>query len=964
MIATKFLLAASVGVLATALASNVVAATAQPSNPAPSLPGGCAVSQMTTANLAYCERFAYQANVDDWSFGVAGDAYNALASVHVALGQSPSRYSAAIFLAYNRAAEGRLPEARAALANAALMLSELEKAPGADKGSAAAELRILRASLVLGQAIEIGHVADGAQPADRDKWFGEAADRAAEAVRIASESSVIQSGAAAGNVEAQSDTIHIAPVDAEALNANRSAANLGAFVARRPTVEERLLTLKAHAEFVGAAASLARNDLTSARTLNAAATRDLDNLNPALVSWLRSLTSEQSAALNLGAGAPADVEKRISETLRRFHGGTVIKDEQRSRLEAYLLRALAKSQADHGDEAGAQANLQRSFVILTNQSDGRLPTRKDLDLYLGILAKAALNGDTGAADQLFSVASVATETRTAQTLAELARAFESNDPEVTAAYRDLQEARADLQRANDQLADLQSRKDAPSPESTSARTELDVRLRAIREAALTDAIGQAKTEQLKAQDRFERAQKAFAVVAKDKMSLFTAPVMDVAGLQSRLGPGEAYVRFLFLEKGVGYGIIVRKDSPHPSIWQLKVSTAIIEGDVLEFRRFAKLGQPPRKPGELSDVSLDKASSVYEDLFHGAELELARSDSLVIEPSGKLYGLPFGALATSAPTESLTAAAKNFDFTQVPWLGRDKAIEISVGAATFVRLRGAKASAAKREIIAYADPVPEFASKAEVASARANAMIAASRTPGLGEGDEASLTPEFRKCHSEASDLLSFERLKTTPAEARHAINSLGGRDADLVPDAQFTDTAVLARDALPQTSDDRLENYKVLLFSTHAVLPRLSECWPNPLLVTSRDAADPKSLGYLDTAVIGRLHLDANLAVLSACDTARGGDGSESFGGLAMSFIQAHSRGVLVSQWPVSDKTTVLMDKFFKSLGQGAKPRDALMDAERSLMKGHGEDGAVDDVSLSHPYFWAAFTVVGGVATK
>jgi CHAT domain-containing protein len=118
------------------------------------------------------------------------------------------------------------------------------------------------------------------------------------------------------------------------------------------------------------------------------------------------------------------------------------------------------------------------------------------------------------------------------------------------------------------------------------------------------------------------------------------------------------------------------------------------------------------------------------------------------------------------------------------------------------------------------------------------------------------------------------------------------------------------------------------------------------------------------------------MLVLSACQTALGSDQAElGFTGLA---VQTGVKTVLGSLWSISDEGTLgLMSEFYRNLKTAPIRAAALRDAQLSLLRGqvsvtNGQltltDGsqvvlpagsAQNSVNLTHPYFWAAYTVVG-----
>ena len=128
-----------------------------------------------------------------------------------------------------------------------------------------------------------------------------------------------------------------------------------------------------------------------------------------------------------------------------------------------------------------------------------------------------------------------------------------------------------------------------------------------------------------------------------------------------------------------------------------------------------------------------------------------------------------------------------------------------------------------------------------------------------------------------------------------------------------------------------LNDFRVLYFATHALLPMPDACLPEPALVTS--ATGVGSDGLLEASDILDLKLDADLVVLSACDTGGAGSadvsssglqgGGEALGGLTRAMIYAGARGLIVSHWSVDSAATVrLMTELFSSgaPGRGGGP--------------------------------------------
>jgi len=122
----------------------------------------------------------------------------------------------------------------------------------------------------------------------------------------------------------------------------------------------------------------------------------------------------------------------------------------------------------------------------------------------------------------------------------------------------------------------------------------------------------------------------------------------------------------------------------------------------------------------------------------------------------------------------------------------------------------------------------------------------------------------------------------------------------------------------------------------------------SPPVQPARTAAED---GLLDASEIAALKLNADLVVLSACNT--GAAGGEALAGLAEAFFNAGARTVVASHWEVPSLSTVklmtgLFESFAKTRGSGLA--EAMRQAQLGLIR---------DPATAHPYNWAAFTVIG-----
>jgi len=144
--------------------------------------------------------------------------------------------------------------------------------------------------------------------------------------------------------------------------------------------------------------------------------------------------------------------------------------------------------------------------------------------------------------------------------------------------------------------------------------------------------------------------------------------------------------------------------------------------------------------------------------------------------------------------------------------------------------------------------------------------------------------------------------------------------------------------------------HRTIQLATHGVLNNASPMYSHVVLSNTEGAAGDD--GLLEAWEIMNLDLKADLAVLSACETARGRIGAgEGVIGLSWAMFVAGVPTTVVSQWKVeSSSTTELMLEFHRGLKSGAGKSEAMRRAAKKVMA---------DRRYAHPFYWAGFIVVG-----
>lgn len=169
---------------------------------------------------------------------------------------------------------------------------------------------------------------------------------------------------------------------------------------------------------------------------------------------------------------------------------------------------------------------------------------------------------------------------------------------------------------------------------------------------------------------------------------------------------------------------------------------------------------------------------------------------------------------------------------------------------------------------------------------------------------------------------------------------------------EFNGDTYLASEATKEAFLREAPQYRILHLATHAFIDD-----QNPLysgLVFSGNPGDT-AYQYLHAYELYNTRLNAELAVLSACNTGAGklrkGEGIMS---LSRAFKYAGCPSVVMSLWRASDLTAKdIMASFFQNLKAGAAKDEALRQAKLDFLRRQPND------ALTHPFYWAPFVLIG-----
>lgn len=150
---------------------------------------------------------------------------------------------------------------------------------------------------------------------------------------------------------------------------------------------------------------------------------------------------------------------------------------------------------------------------------------------------------------------------------------------------------------------------------------------------------------------------------------------------------------------------------------------------------------------------------------------------------------------------------------------------------------------------------------------------------------------------------------------------------------------------------EKASDFAILHFATHGILNS-----KKPILSSLAFSEDSDSIesNFWQAYEISKMQLNANLVVLSACETGFGefekGNGIAS---LARAFMYAGASSLIVSLWQVNDyATSEIMNNLYENLANGMRKDKALRLAKIKYMK--STEGI-----MAHPVFWSPFIQIG-----
>ncbi|MEM6963697.1 MAG: CHAT domain-containing tetratricopeptide repeat protein [Bacteroidota bacterium] len=374
---------------------------------------------------------------------------------------------------------------------------------------------------------------------------------------------------------------------------------------------------------------------------------------------------------------------------------------------------------------------------------------------------------------------------------------------------------------------------------------------------------------------------------------YASPQVDLDNLQRKiLDAKTALVEFFYDENNI-YTFVIFKDKIKG--FQHPFSSSLEKS--IQYLRDFNVKDYTRNASFANEKYISELNFLYESLWKNIAEQVESVEQLVIVPHGVLNYLSFEILA---PKSSAS------DFRKLPYLLKKHNIHYAWSLSLWEKDDNQKVNF-RNDFLGFA---PSF------------------NTPLLADNSASSITMD-RSLLSE----LDFSQM-----EIKHA-------------NTYFEGSIFLGDQASEFSFQQYAPDSKVLHLATHAIADDRQPMYSGLVFSQQKDTIED---GFLNAYEIYNLHLPAELAVMSACNTGFGklaaGEGVISLG---RAFSYAGCKSVLMSLWMANDQsTTQLMNTFYKNLARGQRKDQALKNAKLTYLENA-------DPLTAHPYFWASMVAIG-----
>ena len=441
--------------------------------------------------------------------------------------------------------------------------------------------------------------------------------------------------------------------------------------------------------------------------------------------------------------------------------------------------------------------------------------------------------------------------------------------------------------------------------------------------------------------------------------------VDIKDLQQQLNDNQTILDYFFSKNQLSV-VIIKKN-------EFKIHNIDFNS-----KHFVKLTEEIRKTlipldRKILPFAVNKSYELNKNIFLFLKDELKLTKKLIIIPDGPLNSLPLHVLATKQEKNCLDCRSvkfnlNNYAFSYLPTAETLINLDRYEEKFDFVKTSKFKSILKEAKELGKSKTGVELLkkiTKKRKTKDKSKTKIIEGQLAYLGVGDP-NLSLATKKI--DTNNLNKVESLRSLfrsgiikGREIKEIYRPVEGSAEEIKTVANYLkplSSKILLQDDANEINLKEMDmrQFKIIHFATHGEISGALEGLNEPFLVlTPPDIGNENNDGLLTMTEIMALSTNADLVVLSACNTAAGDmPGSEGFSGLAKSFFISGSKSILVSNWYVETYSAQeLVINLFKNIKD--YPELTLSENFKTTMI---EQMKKDKVK-SHPLFWAPFVIVG-----
>ncbi len=382
--------------------------------------------------------------------------------------------------------------------------------------------------------------------------------------------------------------------------------------------------------------------------------------------------------------------------------------------------------------------------------------------------------------------------------------------------------------------------------------------------------------------------------------------VSISTIQGHLSENQRMISYIMGKEKI-YAFMIS----HKSFDLVEVSNSEkVASNIHQLRNF--LMTTPNFAGDSAGIFKNKfiktAHQLYQQLIVPLERNFLQNNHLIFIPDGILALIPFEVFLQSSHSSKTP-------YNHLSYFVRNNIISYANSATLWVRSKGKVKTLAPKDVLAFA---PSFQGGDQDQTARAAAVRGGLKIEDTVRGGLMPL------------------------AWSTKELEFIG---------EYFSIDQFINEQATENRFKELASEYKILHIATHANVQEERPLYSAIYFTETLDSLEDASL---HTFELYNLELNAELAVLSACNTGYGeviqGEGVHN---LARGFTYAGCPSIVMSLWNASDYSSAeQMNYFYQELAKGVDKATALRSVKLKFLE-------KDDPILSHPYFWSQFVASG-----